>query len=103
MVGQPEYGKGADDEQDEATALRPALELCTFETTDHGGVAGVDEGERHQAAHDGLKQILEDTVTRAVPVVRLTKAQGDVFRDHVFNITVKEEIHNTFYKSLNDM
>lgn len=78
MIGQPEYCKGTDDHQDEAAALSSALEPGVLQTADDGGVTGVDEGERHQAAHDGLKQVLEDLVTHAVPVVWDTEAQSDV-------------------------
>lgn len=78
MIGQPEYHKGTDDQQDEAAALCFALELGTLQAADDVGVTGVDEGERHQAAHDGLKQVLEDPVTHAFPVVRYTKAQSDI-------------------------
>ncbi len=74
MIWQPEYRKGADDEQDEAAALSSALKLGALQAADNRRVAGVDEGERHQAAHDGLKQVLEDLVTHTVPVVWMTKA-----------------------------
>ena len=73
MIGQPEHCEGADDHQDEAAALRSLLELGALQAADDGGVAGVDEGERHQAAHDGLEQVLEDPVAHAVPVVRHTE------------------------------
>lgn len=69
MIGQPEYCKGTDDQQDEAAALPFKVELCALQTADDGGVTGIDEGERHEAAHDSLKQVLEDPVTCAVPVV----------------------------------
>lgn len=58
--------------------MSSALEPGVLQTADDGGVTGVDEGERHQAAHDGLKQVLEDLVTHAVPVVWDTEAQSDV-------------------------
>lgn len=58
--------------------MSSALEPGALQTADDGGVAGVDEGERHQAAHDGLKQILENLVTHAAPVVLDTEGQSDV-------------------------
>lgn len=58
--------------------MSSALEPGALQTADDGGVTGVDEGERHQAAHDGLKQVLEDLVAHAVPVVWDTEAQSDV-------------------------
>lgn len=78
MKGQPEYCKGADDHQDEAAALSSALEPGTLQAADDWGVTGVDEGERHQAAQDGLEQVLEDLVTHAAPVVLDAEAQSDV-------------------------
>lgn len=78
MIGQPEYCKGNDDQQDEAAALPSALELGALQAADDGGVTGVDEDERHQAAHRGLKQVLEDPVTHTAPVVWHTKAQSDI-------------------------
>ncbi|TNN38871.1 hypothetical protein EYF80_050956 [Liparis tanakae] len=56
VIGQPEYGEGADDHHDEAAALPSALELGAVQAAHHAGVAGVDEGEGQQAGHDGLKQ-----------------------------------------------
>lgn len=89
MIGQPEYRKGADDHQDEAAAFAPALELGSLQAADDGGVTRVDEGERHQAAHGGLEQVLEDLVTHAAEVVRDTKAQSDVVWQRLFQITKK--------------
>lgn len=78
MIGQPEYGKGTDDQQDQAAALTSAVELGVSQTTDDGGVTGDDEGQGRQAAHDGLKHVLEYLVTHAAPVVRDAKSQGDI-------------------------
>lgn len=90
MIGQPEYRKGADDHQDEAAALAPALELGALQAADNRGVTRVDEGERHQAAHDGLEQVLEDLVTHAAEVVRDTKAQSDVVWQRLLQITARK-------------
>lgn len=79
MIGQPEYCEGTNYHQDQTAALSSAVEPCILQTADNGGVTRVDEGEGHHAAHDGLKQVLEDFVTHAVPVVRLTKVQSDVW------------------------
>ena len=78
MIGQPEYGKGTDDQQNQAAALTPALELGISQTTDDGGVTGDNEGQGNQAAHEGLKHILEYLVKRAAPVVRDAKFQRDI-------------------------
>lgn len=91
MIGQPEYCKGADDQQDEAAALSSALELGALQAADDAGVTGVDEGERHQAAHGGLKQVLEDLVTHALPVVRDAKGQGDIVRQCLPQIAARED------------
>lgn len=90
VIGQPENRKGADDHQDEAAALSLALELGALQAADDGGVTRVDEGERHQAAHDGLKQVLEDLVTHTAEVVRDTKAQSDVVWQRLLQITVRK-------------
>lgn len=73
MIGQPEYCEGTDDQQDQTSPLSPALELCVLQAADDRGVTSVDEAEGHQAAHDGLKQVLEDFVANTVPVVWHTK------------------------------
>ncbi len=74
VIWQPKYCKGTDDQQDEATAFSSPMEFGALQAADDRGVTGVDEGERHQAAHDGLKQVLEDLVTHTIPVVWDTKA-----------------------------
>lgn len=79
MIGQPENCKGTDNHQDQTGALCSALELCILQATDDGGITGVDEAEGHQAAHDGLKQVLEDSVADTVPVVHITTRKRDVF------------------------
>lgn len=76
MIWQPKHGKGADDHQDEAAALSSALEPGILQTADHRGVTGVDEGERHQAAHNSLEQVLEDLVSHFSPMVRDAKSQS---------------------------
>lgn len=78
VIWQPEYCKGRDDHQDEAAALSPVLEPGFFQTTQDSGVADVDECEGNQAAHDGLKQVLEDHVTHTSPVVWDTYHHSDV-------------------------
>lgn len=88
MIGQPENREGTDDHQDEAAALRFALELGAPQAADDVAVTGVDEEERHQAAHEGLKQVLEDLVTRTTPMVWNAKAQGDVVRQCLLQIAV---------------
>lgn len=79
VIGQPEQGEGTDDEQDEAAALGPALELGALQAADDRGIAGVDECERQQAAHDGLEQVLEDPMAYASPVVWDAEGQRDIF------------------------
>lgn len=69
VIGQPKHRKGTDDHQDEAAPLRSALEAGTLQAAEDRGVAGVDEGERQQAAHNSLKQVLEGLVAHAVPVI----------------------------------
>lgn len=78
MIGKPEHRKGADDHQDEAAALSSALEPGALQSADDRGITGADERERHQAAHDGLRQVLEDLVTHAAPVVLDAEAQSDI-------------------------
>lgn len=73
VIGQPKHRKGTYDHQDEAAPLRFAMEAGTLQTADDRGVAGVDEGERHQAAHNSLKQVLEGLVAHTAPVIWLTK------------------------------
>lgn len=80
MIGQPEDRKGADDEEDQAGALSFALEHGAAQTADDRGVAHDDEGKGQQAAHDGLKHVLEHPVADAVPVVLGTKSQSDAWR-----------------------
>lgn len=58
--------------------MSSALEPGALKAADDRGVTGVDEGERHQAAQDGLKQVLEDLVAHAAPVVLDAEAQSDV-------------------------
>lgn len=88
MIGKPEHCKGADDHEDEATALLSSLEAGASQTAEDGGVAGVDERERQQAAHDSLKEVLEDLVSRTSPVVRYTPSQCGVWS---FQITGREK------------
>lgn len=95
MIGQPEQGKGADDDEDEAAALPPALEPGALQAADDWGVAGVDERERQQAAHDGLEQVLEDLMAHTVPVVWDTEAQRDIFGH---DLVVSAEEGNTWAK-----
>lgn len=76
VIGKPENGKGDNDHQDETTALSSALKLGTLQSAYDGGVAGADEREGNQAAHDGLKQVLEDRVTYAPPVVWHANVHG---------------------------
>lgn len=78
MIGKPKHCKGADDHEDEATALLSPLEASAFQTAEDGGVAGVDERERQQAAQDGLKEVLEDLVSHTSPVVWYTPSQCGV-------------------------
>lgn len=96
VIGQPEYCKGTDDHQDEAAALSFALEPGVFQTADDGRVAGVDEAERHQAAHDGLKQVLEDSVRHAVPVVGGAEVQSDVVGWYLLQAAVQEGGENSY-------
>jgi len=91
VIRQPEYCKGTDDHQDEAAAFCSALELGTLQTTDDGGVTGADEGERQQEAHDGFKQVLEDPMTLALPVVRHAEAQSDIVWESLLQITYREK------------
>lgn len=79
VVGKPKHRKGADDHEDEATALLPPLEASASQTAEDGGVAAVDERERQQAAHDGLKEVLEDLVSHTSPVVWYTPSQCGVW------------------------
>lgn len=88
VIGKPKHCKGADDHEDEATALLPPLETSASQTAEDGGVAGVDERERQQAAHDGLKEVLEDPVSHTSPVVRYTPSQCGVW---FFQITGGEK------------
>lgn len=80
VVGQPKHGKGADDHQDEAAPLGSALEVGALQTAEDRGVAGVDEGERQQATHNSLKQVLEGLVAHTVPVIWDAKFERDVIR-----------------------
>lgn len=90
MIRQPEERKGTDDEQDQTAALSSPLELDAPKAADDGGVTRVDEGERQQAAHDGLEQVLKDLVTHAAPVVRNAEVHGDVAVQEEPPITVEE-------------
>ena len=90
VIGQPEYSEGTDDQQDQAAAFIPALELGVFQTADDGGVTDVDEGEGHQATHDGLKHILEDFVIYAAPVVWYAEAQSIIAWKCLLQITVRD-------------
>lgn len=78
MIGEPEHCEGADDHEDEAAALLPALEASAPQAAEDGGVAGVDEREGQQAAHDGLKEVLEDPVSHTFPVVWYTHSHSGV-------------------------
>lgn len=91
MVGQPKHGEGTDDHQDEAAPLRSALEAGTLQTAEHRGVAGVDEGERQQATHNSLKQVLEDLVAHAAPVIYVTRFERDVQERLLYIAVGKEE------------
>lgn len=79
VIGKPEHSEGADDQEDEATALLPTLEASASETAEDGRVACVDECERQQEAHDSLKEVLEDPVSHTSPVVRSTPSQFGVW------------------------
>lgn len=91
MIGEPERCEGADDHEDEAAALLPALEASAPQAAEDGGVAGVDERERQQAAHDGLKEVLEDPVSHTFPVVWYTHSHSGVQRGRYFQITGGEK------------
>lgn len=73
VIGQPEYCKGTDNQQDQTSALSSEVEPCILQAADDRRVTSVDEAEGHQAAHDSLKQVLEDFVANTVPVVWHTK------------------------------
>lgn len=94
VIGQPKQGEGAYDHQDEAAPLRSALEAGALQAADHRGVAGVDEGERHQAAHNSLKQVLEGLVAHAAPVIWPAKCYRDVVgqRDLLIAVGPEEEM-----------
>lgn len=91
VIGQPEDCKGRDNHQDQSSALSSALELCIVQATDDKGVTTADEAERNQAAHDGLKQVLEDSVANTAPVVRITDSKSDVARQGLLQIAVREQ------------
>lgn len=88
VIGHPEYCKGTNNHQDQTSALCSALELCVLEAADNGGITSVDEAEGQQAAHDGLKQVLEDFVAHTIPVVWHTKGISDVLE--LLQVTVRE-------------
>lgn len=91
MIGEPEECEGTDDHEDEATALLPALEASASQTAQDGAVAGVDERERHQAAHDALKEVLEGLVGHTLPVVWDAQGQRGVPLGLYFQITGGEK------------
>lgn len=91
MIGQPERCEGADDHEDEAAALFLALEASAPQAAEDGGVAGVDERERQQAAHDGLKEVLEDLVGDTFPVVWYTHGHSGVPLGCYFQVTGGEK------------
>ncbi|TRZ00577.1 hypothetical protein DNTS_004499 [Danionella cerebrum] len=75
-------GESSDDEEYEEVSSSFTLEHGTAQPTDDRDVAEEDENERDDETQDGLKQILKDFVSIALPVVRHTQCSYEPIKGH---------------------